>query len=386
MLNPILLAGLLVAQPNPLDVRATDLAEIRQRIALRKEEFAWYELAWQPNLTKAVREAIPARKPILVIISRGHPLSTTSPNGIRTRKALQDLLQKGIDPRSVVLLASSVPPKGATEQEKSVWGAHSTFFSSSPPFEGVMVLNADGSRVGLVRGGKNPDFARELTNFVLKANAWTGNGTLRNWNEIPPAFSPKGLRVRAVVREWNIPKGQTPGWNVIHVDIPTRQLDALLPENQLKGSTAGSPSLADVFAQFVVLDAAQGVPSSFSKSDQQISSIRSKVLVDNELETRLELSMNFVTSTFGTWTLDADKPSETPQDRERGIEMPLRGTAVYDKLKKKWLSLELAGKGMRWGGSPLNGRSGDAPKSELGMYLSLAQFPTEATFDSVIGG
>lgn len=166
-----------------------------------------------------------------------------------------------------------------------------------------------------------------------------------------------GLVLRSYVRD--LPRKDAPrgwrrdAWNTDTVWFGRDEARAFLPAKLAVGEER--KVRADRFARFGLLDSVRGQTRPFRHADVKNAALSSRVTKVGGGRVHVELS--------GASHTDAG---------DRGVRVELKGHAVWDEAKRRFVEFELVAWGERWGATRYNARNDDKRPSPVGFVFTLA--------------
>lgn len=168
-------------------------------------------------------------------------------------------------------------------------------------------------------------------------------------------------------------RGSPDAWNQNYAWFRRAEARSLLPADLTVGATATVPgALVRRLARLHLVDDVRGQAASYADRDVQRAELSTRVVLIDENRVMLGLWGRTRSVSRGLPIPRDAAEHPRPEDLERGIELTLLGTAIFDAAAARFVHFELVAMGTRWGGAKHNGRSRDLRRNGIGFVLTLA--------------
>jgi hypothetical protein len=187
-----------------------------------------------------------------------------------------------------------------------------------------------------------------------------------------------GLVTRIVARD--LPREKEMGdwrdlaWNQDFAWFRAEEVRHLVPGEKTPGAMAAWPErVSKRLASAHFTDYVRGQVGPFDDDQVESATIESEVVEVEGNLVSIRLTGRTRAVAEGVWPVEGFRDMDDPKQRERGVELELRGHAVFDTLRERFVEFEMVGIGTRWGGAQYNGRAGDLEPGPLGYLVTLAE-------------
>jgi hypothetical protein len=189
-------------------------------------------------------------------------------------------------------------------------------------------------------------------------------------------YPEEGLILHQYSRDLPRSKGSIQGWrkNAWNQDF------AWFRKKEARSFLSSDPKVGEVhpvplplvlrLVRFHLMDIVRGQTSPWKLSHIKKANLESSVLKREGDRVTLSLRGKSRSHAKGKWPVRGMKSAK--EDADRGFDAELRGRAVYDLTKERFLSFELLATGSRWGGTQYNGRGDDLDPAPMGIFFRIA--------------
>jgi hypothetical protein len=187
-----------------------------------------------------------------------------------------------------------------------------------------------------------------------------------------------GLVTRVVARD--LPREKEMGdwrdlaWNQDFAWFRAEEVARMIPGEPVEGATSVWPARVSTrLASLHFTDFVRGQVGPFDDDQVERAEIESEVVAVDGERISLRLTGRTRAVAKGVWPVEGFRDMNDPKQRERGVELELRGQAVYDAASGRFVEFELVAIGTRWGGAQYNGRAGDLEPGPIGFLVTIAE-------------